>query len=173
MLRNGRICKYIFHVSSTQFCSHWVNFFFIKWKKPLSSKSKTCKPITYSLKSIILKICFTTWHNLTEVHNFYLISPYASTSPYKVMAVKRHLTISQDGYHGYNIVASKTKTKLCASQMTSLAIVYSTVHSGADQRKHQSSASLALVRWIHWWLVNSLHKWPVTWKMFPFDDVIM
>ena len=33
-----------------------------------------------------------------------------------------------------------------ASQITSLTIVYSTVYSGADQRKHQSSASLAFVR---------------------------
>ena len=31
-----------------------------------------------------------------------------------------------------------------ASQITSLTIVYSTVYSGVDQRKHQSSASLAL-----------------------------
>ena len=60
-----------------------------------------------------------------------------------------------------------------ASQITSLTIVYSTVYSGADQRKHQSSASLAFVRGIHRWPVNSPHKGPVTWKMFPFDDVIM
>ena len=60
-----------------------------------------------------------------------------------------------------------------ASQITSLTIVYSTVYSGADQRKHHSSASLAFVRGIHRWLVNSPHKWPVTRKMFPFDDVIM
>ena len=60
-----------------------------------------------------------------------------------------------------------------ASQITSLTIVYSTVYSGADQRKHQSSASLAFVRGIHRWPVNSPHKWPVTRKMFPFDDVIM
>ena len=60
-----------------------------------------------------------------------------------------------------------------ASQITSLTIVYSTVYSGADQRKHQSSASLAFVWGIHWWPVNSPHKWPVTRKMFPFDDVIM
>ena len=52
-------------------------------------------------------------------------------------------------------------------------IVYSTVYSGTDQRKHQSSASLAFVRGIHRWPVNSPHKWPVTRKMFPFDDVIM
>ena len=60
-----------------------------------------------------------------------------------------------------------------ASQITSLTIVYSTVNSDADQRKHQSSASLAFVRGIHWGLMNSPHKWPVTRKMFSFDDVIM
>ena len=60
-----------------------------------------------------------------------------------------------------------------ASQITSLTIVYSTVYSGADQRKHQSSASLAFVRGIHRGPVKSPHKWPVTRKMFPFDDVNM
>ena len=43
----------------------------------------------------------------------------------------------------------------------------------ADQRKHQSSASLAFVWGIHRRPVNSPHKWPVTRKMFAFDDVIM
>ena len=60
-----------------------------------------------------------------------------------------------------------------ASQITSLTFVYSTLYSDADQRKHQSSASLAFVREIHRGPVNSPHKWPVTRKMFPFDDVIM
>ena len=58
-------------------------------------------------------------------------------------------------------------------QITGVSIVYSTVCSDADQRKHQSSASLAFVRGIHRWPVNSPHKWPVTRKMGPFDDVIM
>ena len=60
-----------------------------------------------------------------------------------------------------------------ASQITSLTSVYSTVYSGANQRKHQSSTSLAFVRRIHRWPLNSPHKRPVTRKMFPFDDVIM
>ena len=60
-----------------------------------------------------------------------------------------------------------------ASQITSLTIVYSTVYAIADQRKHQSSASPAFVRGIHRWPVNSPHKWPVTRKIYPFDDVIM
>ena len=60
-----------------------------------------------------------------------------------------------------------------AYQITSLAIVYSAIYSGADQSKNQSSASLAFVWGIQRGPVNSPHKWPVTRKMFPFDDVIM
>ena len=60
-----------------------------------------------------------------------------------------------------------------ASQVTSLTIVYSSVYSGADQWTYQSSASLAFVWGIHRWPVNSPHKWPVTRKMFPYDNVIM
>ena len=49
-----------------------------------------------------------------------------------------------------------------ASQITSLTIVNSTVYPGEDHRKHQSSASLAIVL--------GIHRGP---EMFPFDDVIM
>ena len=60
-----------------------------------------------------------------------------------------------------------------ASQITSLTIIYSTVYSGADERKHQISAPLDFVRGIHRSPVNSPHKGSVTRKMFPFDDVVM
>ena len=66
-----------------------------------------------------------------------------------------------------------------ASQITTLTIVYSTIYTGADQRKHQSFTPLAFVRGIHRWPVNSpqIHRWPVnsphkgpvTGKMFPFS----
>ena len=72
-------------------------------------------------------------------------------------------------YDHYNDVIMTTM----ASQITSLTVVYSTVYSDADQRKHQSSASLAFVWGIHRGQVNSPRKGPVTRKMFPFDDVIM
>ena len=71
-------------------------------------------------------------------------------------------------WHYNDVVMNAT-----ASQIISLTIVYPTVYSGADQRKHQSSASLAFVRGIHRSPVNSPHKCPVTRKMFSFDDVIM
>ena len=71
------------------------------------------------------------------------------------------------GRSHYNDVIMSAMT----SQITNLTIVYPTVYSWANQRKHESSASL--VRGIHQWPVNSPHKRPVTRNMFPFDDVMM
>ena len=65
-------------------------------------------------------------------------------------------------YSHYNDVIMTTM----ASQITSLTIVYSTFYSGADERKHQSSASLAFVWGNHRGPVNSPHKWTVTRKCF-------
>ena len=80
--------------------------------------------------------------------------------------IERKLDIHQGHYN--DVIMSEI-----ASQITSLTIVCSIVYSDADQTKHQSSASLAFVRGIHRGPVNSPHKWPVTRKLFPFDDVIM
>ena len=82
------------------------------------------------------------------------------------MSCKHHVDIHWSHYSHVIIGAM-------ASQITGLTIVYSTVYSGLDQWKYQSSASLASVRGVHRWPLNSPHKWPVTRKMFPFDDVII
>ena len=71
-------------------------------------------------------------------------------------------------YHHNDVIMSAM-----ASQITSLMIVYLTVYSAADQRKHQNFSSLAFEWGIHRWPVISPHTWPVTRKMFPFDGVIM
>ena len=76
--------------------------------------------------------------------------------------------VSEETLDNHNVIMS-----VMVSQITSLTIVWSTVYSGAYQRKHQRSASLAFVGGINRWPVNSPHKEPVTRKMFPFDDVIM
>ena len=76
----------------------------------------------------------------------------------------QHISTLQWRHNGHDTITS---------QITSLTIVYSIVYSDTDQRKHQSSASLAFVRGIHRGPVNSPHKWPVTRQMFPFDDIIM
>ena len=85
-----------------------------------------------------------------------------------VMCQGLFVGIEQSSSHYDDVIMSAI-----ASQITSLTIVYSIVYSDEDQTKHQSSASLAFVRGIHRRPVNSPHKWPVTRKMFPFDDVIM
>ena len=84
-------------------------------------------------------------------------------------------TLETDNYHDVNLSShcSDVIMSATASQITGVSIVYSTFCSGADQRRHQSSASLAFALRIHRWPVNSPHKGPVTRNMFPFDDVIM
>ena len=69
-----------------------------------------------------------------------------------------------------------------ASQITSLTIVYSTVYSGADQRKHQSSASQAFVWGIHRdrWIPRTkgqlrgkcFHLMTSSWKLFRRSDMV-
>ena len=86
-----------------------------------------------------------------------------SSYPYNKCLVSKALS-----WHYNDVIMSAI-----VSQITGASIVYSAVCSGADQRKHQSSASLAFVRGIDQWPVNSSHKGPVTRKMFPFDDAIM
>ena len=51
-----------------------------------------------------------------------------------------------------------------ASQITSLTIVYSTVYSGVDQRKHQSSASLAFVRGISAQMASNAENVSIWWR---------
>ena len=93
---------------------------------------------------------------------------YKHHNSHKCYIYLAYLRISKHFGHCSDVIMSAM-----TSQITSLTIVYSTVCSGGDQRKHQSSASLAFVRGIHRWPVNSPNKWPVTRKMLPFDDVIM
>ena len=59
-----------------------------------------------------------------------------------------------------------------AFHMTSLTIVYSTVYSCADHRAPKLRVSGLCVD-IHQWPMNSPHKWPVTRKIIPCDDVIL
>ena len=72
--------------------------------------------------------------------------------------------------HHYNEV----KMSAMSSQMTSLTSVYESVYSRRRSKKTSKLrvTGLSAVRGIHVGPVNSLHKWPVTRKMFPFDDVI-
>ena len=76
----------------------------------------------------------------------------------------------------FDVIPNKLSTNKHTNHYSDVimsVIASQTVCPGANQRKYQRSASLAFVRGIHRWSVNSPHKGPVTRKMFPFDDVIM
>ena len=85
-----------------------------------------------------------------------------------IEVLEEYLIIQYPPWHYSDVIMSAM-----ASETTGVAIVYSTVSSGADQWKHRSPASLSFVRGIHRWPVNSPYKRPVTLKMFLFDDVVM
>ena len=126
----------------------------------------------------------TTWANRTlcenmgRIKNMYWDS--VGTCSNRQLGWNSHVCTQYHFYQHYNYQIrvgvnhnSDVIMSVMASQLSSLMVVYLTVYSGTDQRKHQSFASLAFVWGLHWGLVNSPHKGPVTRKMFPFDDVIM
>ena len=103
------------------------------------------------------------WRHCNDVtigHTESLKEPCAYFVRYAVYRNHPCITCAQSGHHSVVIMGRM------AFQITSLTNVYSTVYSGPDQRKHQSSASLAFVGRIHRWPVNSPHKGPVTRKCF-------
>ena len=95
------------------------------------------------------------WCTCQVVFNFVVVDNMTSFNMTNTIA------IHSQAYHYNDVIMSAM-----ASQITTPTIVYSTVYSGEDQRKHQRSASLAFVRGIHRWPVNSPHKGPVTRKCF-------
>ena len=130
-------------------------------------------------------MCIHVENHKTYSVSLYILKPYSSNLfaqvfyilPYwKPMRKWKLYVLNFQNVPGSNFVAlhyNHVIMTLMASQITSLTLVYSTIYSGADQKKHQSSASLAFVREFTGDPVNSTHKGPVTRKMFPFDDVIM
>ena len=107
--------------------------------------------------SELLHIFFQKWKTIDAI-----------VIPIELKIVQPVLLVAQKSsytHHHYNDVIMSAM----ASQIISVFVVYSTVYSGADQRKQQSSASLAFAPGIHRWPVRG----PVARKTFPLDDVIM
>ena len=136
---------------------HWLQFHFLKsWEM-------------YVHGLLCARVCFLVYLYVWFIH----ISIYVH-----YRCTFWHRDISKESVEERNedegpAHYSSVMISAMASQITGVSSVYSTICSVADQRKHQSSASLAFVRGIHRWTVNSPHKGPRTRQMFPFDDVIM
>ena len=92
--------------------------------------------------------------NITCTLPVILSRPHCSTNR-SYISLYHYNHIAETFLQLYILHYSDVIMDMMASQITSLTIVYSTVYSDADQRKHQSSALLAFVRGIHRWPVNS------------------
>ena len=143
-----------------QILEYWITHFpSDKWWFVLRNNLDKLTALLKCLSYIISNLWYTTssWINFLVMHGSYnhpVILINAMYIPIRCSIYQNICSL----HCGYNDVILSAM----AYQITSLTIVYSTVYSGADQRKHQSSASLAFVRWP----VNSPHKWPITRKMF-------
>ena len=103
----------------------------------------------------------------TQITHSPVASNLCNWSLYHSLTLTRHRRWRLTQGHCNDIIMSAM-----VSQITGVSMVCFALCSGAHQRKHQNSASLALVRGSRRWPVNSPHKRPVTRKMFPYDDVI-
>ena len=141
-------------------------------KKPVASSLyiRTSQAFRH-VWSITLMIIFSISPQLIKKSG--VVSPHRCISASTMIRLNSQCVRTEESQlsegHQYNDVIMGAM----ASQITSLTIVYSTVCSGPDQRKHQRSAPLAFVRGIHRSPVTSPHTGLVTRKIFPFDDVIM
>ena len=136
----------------------WTHGWISRWvagdlRRYWGSLWRHCNDASFKLFCLILRVLDLVYEALWCICTLYHFSKRTGTGSWK----------------HYNDAIMSAMT----SQITSVSIVYSTVCSGIDQIKHQSSVPLAFVRGIHRWPVNSPHKGPVTRKVFPFDGVTM
>ena len=137
-------------------------------RPPSTSSTQICFVFVFCISNSLVTHDFNTClHSCIKIPLPIMVAKIDFITPINV-SIGRQWYVIVFLFH-YNDVIMGT----IASQIINLTIVYSTVYSDADQRKHQSSASLAFLRGFHRGPVNSPHKWPITRKMFPFDDVIM
>ena len=172
MGRHSRLHTYPVYIHS--FLTHWGRVKMAIILQAFSNLFSCMKTIVFRFKSRWrFKIAINKASNWSDATNTIMLCSLNLVPPHNLALNQPYCcqTITRTAYftaHYDDVIMGAI-----ASQITSLTTVYSTVYSGADQSKYQSCASLAFVWGIHRWPVNSPHKWPVTRKMFPFDDVIM
>ena len=134
-----------------------------KWKPWLITKMQRCRLL------FIVK-----WYLTLE--SFLFESSHYISSLYQSVKLKQQIYRQSRGEpipHYIDVIVTTM-----AYQITSLTVVYSTVYSDADRRKHQSSASLALCGEFTGTgefpaqRVSYAEKFSIWWR-HPFDDLIL
>ena len=140
------------------------------FETPSRSLSRHCNLVVFC---VAMYISFDEWtYDTRSIQDKYCYSKNTSNTPEDILCFHCVIYVylkwdifccNMSVYLVYRMSAQPSHysddiMSAMAYQITSLTIAYSTVYSGADQRKYQSSASLAFVRGIHRWPVNSPHK---------------
>ena len=116
----------------------------LKWWPSIHTTDFPSYILVINLRVIVLCLCLNHNPDLILWKSLIQADSVAITMDIEAEACIWGLGLTRCLKH-YNDVIMATMT----SQITSLTIVYSTVYSGADRRKHQSSVSLAFVQRIH------------------------
>ena len=134
------------------FMINWVHGRLSDWPSETSpSKWNSSLQMRWArLVKMIARLALCTWNPSVIVSGFTIL--YASTLCWaycffmhcKIMSCMNAFLNTFATTHYTGVIMTTM-----ASQITSLTVVYSTIYSGPDQRKHQSSASLAFVWGIH------------------------
>ena len=139
-----------------QWCHRW-------FETPLRSRDVTVFKISYHIRCLAHFTQKRRKFNLTNAEYFRqnigthfstFIVPFLHICPlllvyvFEILFQQTQELVKFEQWHHVCHYIDVIMTTM-ASQITSLTIVYSTVYSDADQRKHQSSASLAFVWGIH------------------------
>ena len=153
--------------SATGVLPTWMTYFRLR-SHPLRPEQNDGSQMFFQICYFFLMILACIHNSLNLVTNGLIDNKSGSDNDLRRTVGKPFRVPMGSRFHYNDVIMSAM-----ASQINSLTIDYLSVYSGADQRKHKSSASLAFVLGIHRSPVNSLHKAPVRRKMFLFDDVIM
>ena len=145
-------CNYIGQMEQKYFCIKSISL--LPWNKThdyanLHKNTSDVWVISFQSKSAIALSPYVYSSEKCVIHrNIYTTLPFPSISMSDIHVEPPEqkwicdINIDKDFLCHYNDVIMSAMT----SQITGVTIVYSTVCSGADQRKHQRSASLAFVR---------------------------
>ena len=153
----------------------WIkvfHFFYIKLTSPeLHDVNSTVCSTKKHQSSTLLALC--EWAKPPAIDGFPLCRKCFHVCPDIISPIWTSFLFpnSKSGYS--TVLLTNHYSEIIISTMISQVTGVSAICSTADQRKYESTVSLAFLRRIHWWPVDSPHKRPVMQKMFPFDDVLM
>ena len=173
----------LWHHTNSLFLITGINCILITEYQSWASISRSVKKFycnDYSASRLLIKgiqhfqdmyMCKIVYANLHvgKVIYFQIIMALSVTEQHQYLA--QQIISSTEGIQGTDTQTqcrffltnySDVLTGAMASPITGASSVYSTVCSGANQRKNQSSVSLAFVRGFHLWQVKTPHKGPVT-----------